>query len=273
MNRQEALTSEQVKPIRMSTMRHVGLAGLVFLAALVVGCSAPPRRAAELRGPYVDRQLFAVVPLRNESGSAYADGVRLADRLNEQLTLTAQIDTVPVNRVLAAMDRLGLSEVTTKSQALALRQTLGVDGLLVGSITTYDPYDPPKLGINVELYLNPRHESAAFDIRKLSRAATDHGFRLEGYTAHDQPVTALSTFFDAAHPSVQDRMAYYARHRGTDYGQTSADARLYRISTDLYTDFVAYEVCARLMHAETRRIIRPASSLDGATPDPQMAQH
>lgn len=276
MKRQDALTSEQVTTIRPNLLgprRRVALAGLVILAALVAGCTSGPRRAVDLAGPYEQRQVFAVVPLRNESGSQYVDGVRLADRLSEQLTLTAQIDTAPVNRVLAAMDRLGLSEVSNKGQALQLRQALGIDGLLVGTVTSYDPYDPPKLGMNIELYLDPKHESAKFDIRKLSRAASDRDFRFEGYTSNDQPVSALSMFFDAAHPAVQDRMSQYVIHRGTDYGVTSADARLYRISSDLYADFVAYEVCRRLMQAETQRLTPPAPQHATQEPQTQVAAH
>lgn len=277
MNRQDALTSEQVitiLPSLLGSRRRIGLAGLVCLAAMLAACTTGGQRAADLRAPYEQRQVFAVVPLRNESGSQYADGVRLADRLSEQLTVTAQIDTVPVNRVLAAMERLGLAEVSNKGQALQLRQALGVDGLLAGTVTSFDPYDPPKLGMNVELYLDPKHESAKFDIRLLSRAASDRDFRFEGYTSHDQPVSALSLMFDAAHPAVQDRLHVYTVHRGTDYGVTSADARLYRISADLYADFVAYEVCRRLMQAETQRLT-PTHAADPASPAPQtrMAAH
>ncbi|MEM1446395.1 MAG: hypothetical protein AAGF84_10090 [Planctomycetota bacterium] len=280
MKRQDALTSKQVpliprprkaRPadrvhpepwlgVPMSQARKLGLVMLVVLAAFaavgVPGCTTTNQRAAQLQGPYETRQLFAVAPLNNESGSAHADGVRLADRLSEQFTVAGQIDTVPVNRVLAAMDRIGLSAVTSKSQALQLRQALGVDGLLVGTVTSYDPYDPPKLGLNVELYLDPKHASSRFDIRKLSRAASDRDFRFEGYSANDQPVSTLSSFFDAAAPYIQDAMRRYAVHRGVDYAATSADARLYRISADLYADFVANEICRRLLLAESQRIVR-----------------
>ncbi len=284
MKRQEALTSEQVPEIQasvrtahrgrrsghavavpllgvpMSHGRKLGLMALLAMAMLAAsgmpGCSVSSQRSPQLQGPYETRQLFAVAPLINESGSAYADGVRLADRLSEQLTVAGQIDTIPVNRVLLAMERLGLAAVTSKSQALQLRQALGVDGLLVGTVTGYDPYDPPKLGLNVELYLDPKHESARFDIRKLSRAASDRDFRSEGYAATDQPVTTLSTFFDAAAPDIQDAMHRYAVHRGVDYAATSADTRLYRISADLYADFVANEVCRRLLLAESARLVR-----------------
>lgn len=262
MKRHDALTSEQVKQI---PRRKAALFVLVMLAGWLAGCSIlEPNRAPRLRAPYERRQVFAVAPLGNESGSLYADGVRVADRLAEQLTVVANIDTVPVNRVLAQMERMHLSAVTTKTQALALRSALGVDGLVVGTITSYEPYDPPKLGMNIELYLDPKHESSKFDIRLLSRQATDRGFRNSGYAATDQPVSTLSTFFDAADPAVQDRLESFVGQRGVDYGGTATDARLYRISSDLYTHFVAYEVCRRLMIAETLRLTPPPPTTDGS---------
>ncbi|MEM8782673.1 MAG: hypothetical protein AAGE65_07415 [Planctomycetota bacterium] len=262
--------------VPMSMGRKLGLAMLVAMAMLAVtgppGCTTSNQRAAQLQGPYETRQLFAVAPLNNESGSAFADGVRLADRLSEQLTVAGQIDTVPVNRVLAAMDRIGLPAVTNKSQALQLRQALGVDGLLVGTVTSFDPYDPPKLGMNVELYLDPAHASARFDIRRLSRAASDRDFRFEGYAASDQPVSTLSTFFDAAAPDIQDAMGRYVVHRGVDYAVTTADARLYRISADLYADFVAFEVCRRLLLAESARVVRSEQARRAAQQNQQAAR-
>jgi hypothetical protein len=271
VNRQEAMTSKQAMPIRNKHAEAVIVVLWLLIAVVLMcttGCSMDPERAETLRGPYEQRQVFAVVPMRNESGSMYADGLRLADRMTEQFTLTRQVDTVPVNRVLAAMQKLGLSDVTAKHQALRLREALGVDGLVVGSLTAYDPYDPPKLGLNVELYLDPKHPSRAFDVRRMSRAASDRDWRIEGYAPGDQPVSALSLFYDAADPAVQDRMTVFAVERGIDRGSTSTDARLYRISTDLYSSFVAYEVCRRLMQAETLRLTPPApEGVDGTRPD------
>jgi hypothetical protein len=274
------MTSEQAMPIppgrkpRGPAARCRGLMLLLALTTALAGCLAP-NRAETLRGPYDRRQVFAVAPLRNESGSLYADGLKMADRISEQLTLTANIDTVPVNRVLAAMQTLGLPSVNNKEQALRLRSALGVDGLVVGTLTAYDPYDPPTIGLNIELYLDPRHTSAAFDVRRMSRAASDRGWRFEGYTSSDQPVSALSLLYNAADPAVQDRLEVFATERGTDRGATATDARLFRISTDLYRGFVAYEVCRRLMQAETARLAPPPPAkqdhlADAKTPPPTL---
>ena len=86
-----------------------------------------------------------MAPLRNESGSIQADGGSIADHLTKHLENASNLDVIPVNRVLAAMARLEYGRVTSPTEARHLLHSLSVDGLVVGSITAYDPYDPPKV--------------------------------------------------------------------------------------------------------------------------------
>src|SRR5690606_14752642 len=128
-----------------------------------------------LASPYETRQIWAIAPLRNESGSLYADGVKMADHLAYQLENAEQLDVLPVNRTLRAMNALGMRQINTRQDAMRLLQTLGADALVVGNITAYNPYDPPRLGIALELYQHPRiwRNENEIDPRKLSRAPTD----------------------------------------------------------------------------------------------------
>lgn len=245
------MTSKQI----MLTLSLVALVGVV---ALQTGCQTE-KRVDTVKAPYESRQVFAVAPLRNESGSAYANGVALADKLTYQLSLTKGIDTLPVNRVLAAMDALGMTAVTNKGEAIRLRQTLGVDGLVVGTVSAYDPYEPPKLGLSLELYLDPKlvWHGSGIDTRQLSRAATDPAATMPTYTGSiTQPVSAISGHYDAADPNVDDLLVAYAAERGPDHGGEMTQRR-YRISIDLYSEFVSYQLTARLMDAERLRLRRP----------------
>ena len=105
---------------------------LVATALLAVGCSstASRRSAGVLISPYPTRTVWAVVPLRNESGSLNADGAATADHLARQLENATNVDVLPVNRVLDAMRTMRLSEVRGRGDAMGLMQTLGVDGLI-----------------------------------------------------------------------------------------------------------------------------------------------
>ena len=245
---------------------------LLLLAAVLAlpGCLHGPRRAAELRAPWApaESRTLAVAPLLNESGSLHADGVRLADRLTERLNAAAGVSTVPVNRVLAEMERLALAEIRTDAEARRLRTGLGVDGLVAGTVTAYDPYDPPKIGLNLGVFYagpapeeptprpaDPRGWSGAEgapDLRAMSRSATPREVGAGGGGASPAPagpVAAVSRVYDAASPGTQDRLGRFARDRGTDYARSDTDRRLFRISSDLFAEFVAHEAAGDLLDA------------------------
>ena len=60
---------------------------LALLACLMSGCELFDRYPPidPLVAPYATRRVWAVVPLRNETGSLQADGVRMAEQLARQL--------------------------------------------------------------------------------------------------------------------------------------------------------------------------------------------
>jgi len=229
---------------------------LAFVMLTLVGCagSSNVRPVEPLSGPYEQRRVWAVAPLRNESGSRYADGVKMADRLAHQLENAANLNVVPVNRVLRAMEAMGMAQLGSKQDAMRLMQTLGVDGLVVGTITAYDPYDPPRIGLALELYESPRvaQGQEALDVRQLQRAATDGAARQVRPGLTEQPVTAVSAILDASTPGTRHNLQRYAHERGP---VKDRDAWVkYRINMDLYSEFVSYVMCWRLLRAETNRI-------------------
>ena len=261
------MTSKQI----MLTLSRVAL---LWALCLTPACH-PARRLPLNVSPYETRQVFAVAPLRNESGSGYADGTRLADKLTQQLALTRGVDTLPVNRVLSAMQALGVDRIDNQADALRLRQVLGVDGLVLGSLTAYDPYDPPKLGLNLELYFGSRSATPAagsdLDTRGLSAAASDRpgadraAAPAPGLDAHRQPVTAIAGYFDAADPHVQDLLDAYVVERGPD-GTGEMTRRRHLISIDLYSEFVSHRLTQQLLDAERLRLRRPNPTNTQAAP-------
>ena len=237
-----------------------------LLAALVLivtpgcdGIKGVGPGAEPLRSPYGERRVWAVAPFRNESGSTHADGAVFADHLARQLEGASNIDVMPVNRVIAAMSALRIAELASPEDVAAVRRALNADAIIVGTISAYDPYDPPKLGVAVELYADPRRASydAPLDIRQLQRAATGDDAALP-----DQPgprggaTNVVSAFLDAADPAVRERMVRYATRRGPVVEANEDAARRYRISMDLYQEFAGYVVSWRLLHAESQRLAR-----------------
>ena len=268
------MTSEQV----LLTRRCVAWCCVIGVLGSLVGCWRKPTPDARLpHAPYEARQLWAVAPLRNEAGTLQADGVRFADQLAATLEEVGGIDVVPVNRVLQAMQTLEMPEVTTLEQAITLRKALGVDGLVAGTISAYDPYDPPSLGVAVDLYVDPRRPTMGINIRSLSWAATDELSKPSPARTRvnaTQPVATVSGHFKASDPRVRDALKRYAHRRGTAEDDAYA-WRVYRLSMDLYSEFVSYQLGSRLMHAEYRRLaaLQHARHVRGSTPPDARPKH
>ncbi len=228
---------------------------LAAAALLIGGCAMfrPAHEPPKLASPFQQRHVWAVLPLVNDSGSLNADGLVMADQLARHLENAPYMDVLPVNRVLAAMDAAGMEALNSPSDALALLRALNADGLVVGSITSYDPYDPPKIGLTLELYARQRtpHRSP-LDLRSLSGAAVaGQAGNLPSSTTR-QPVATTGGFFDSADPETRDALTYYANDRGPEPNEHAP--RIYRINIDLFSEFVCFVMSGRLLHAESQRL-------------------
>ena len=238
------------------------------------GCTFISKQGADpLISPYTERRVWAVAPLRNESGSRLVGWrAAMADHFAHQLENASNIDVLPVNRVLAAMDSLQMREPHTPADAMKLLETLQVDGLIVGTITAYDAYDPPKIGLAVELYTSRRIErSEEADPRRLSSEAVDSDTppRRTKDVSEREPVSIVSGFFDAADPDVRHELDRYATHRRVQKDPSfvfesdqAEPERMYRISMDLYCEFASYVTSWRLLKEERERLAPPPTDQD-----------
>jgi hypothetical protein len=78
------------------------------------------------------------------------------------------------------MRALEFPAVRTPIEAQQLARAMGVDGIVAGTITAYDPYDPPVFGLSLALYAQPSlggdGGGPLSDPRLLSFQATDAGY-------------------------------------------------------------------------------------------------
>ena len=148
-------------------INRLGIA-LSLVVAAMTGCAERLTDPVLLATPYATDQLWGVAPFMNESGASVVDGARLADAFMMQAQQVERIDVVPVNRVIAAMRAADMPTVRSLADAQTIMRTLGLDGLVVGTVTAYDPYRPMKLGMAVELHTWPFGErSTGLDPRAL----------------------------------------------------------------------------------------------------------
>lgn len=241
-------------------------AGLIGLAALCAGGCASSRETPleppeVLVAPYNAREgevLWAVAPLANESGVSFADTGAVADALVSRIDEVRGIACLPLNRTIAAMRARGLGAIRSPSDARAVANTLGVDGLIVGSVTAYDPYSPPKLGLKLALFSRESDGGPmAFDPIRLQAAYTDQTPQRQSMY-ENRPVATLSEHLDGANHEVQMELRRYS------VGRHDPDSALgwkrLLASMDLYTEFAAHVGVSRLLEQERLRLSRPSES-------------
>ena len=227
---------------------------LVLAVLFLAGCFGGPRLTEPrfLSSPYEDAQLWAVVPFANESGSLHVDPYEIADAMAAEIQHVDGLVTLPVNRTIAAMRELDLPAVSTPGEAMQVMNLLGVDGLLVGTVTAYDPYRPMTLGIAIELHQRDRETVyRRLDTRDLTRSRT--GSFAPGSLQDANPVAQAAGVYEAANHRTLSRLKDYASGRSVPDGAFGKD--IYQVRMDLYAQFVSYQLLQDLLEREHLRLV------------------
>lgn len=264
----------------LSPLRRCALI-LAATATLLPACTSrvprdelvPPRI---LVAPYHEGRggqaevLWAVAPLRNESGTTYVDTLALTDALTQQVEQIRGVTTLPLNRTAGMMLALGLSSIDSPQQARSLIEALGVDGLIVGSVTAYDPYNPPKYGLALALFARPgsmgtpgapASDPITSDPSMLNAAPTDAALDVSTHTL--APVAFASEHLDGRNHEVQMAVQNYAAGRSDTV--SALGWRRYLASMPLFAEFASNRLAERLIESERLRLARALVSETGTT--------
>jgi hypothetical protein len=231
--------------ISTPSMRSIALLALGSL--LLAGCAEakkPYGVEGQLSVPGHRRQSWAVAPAINLSGQGHVDPLLQADLVYQELQQVHGLTVVPVNRVAEVYASMRIERVETAQEAALVCDFLGVDGLIVPTITVYDPYDPPKLGASLQLFTRPPSQGGTegVDPRELSRAAAPQpGPQMPGTSGVKQAVG----IFDATNGSV--RAALYRYASGRNDPESPMGSREYLVSMDRYCGFVYHELICDLL--------------------------
>ena len=239
------------------------LTGTVALTGCMVfvGCASSGSRLTSpetIMNPYDQTfggPVWAVVPLRNESGTTLADSMVLTDKLIQQADQIDGLTVVPLNRTIEAMHRLEMSYPQSPKDLKALAEEMQVDAVLVGSITSYEPYDPPKYGLGLALYALPGEMATkgeqSINPQRLIYQPTDYSY-FERIQEADSPVSVIGTTLDGRNHRVQAELQSYAEGR---MRQPSALGwETYLASMDLFTEFGSWSALRQLMDREWVRL-------------------
>jgi hypothetical protein len=104
-----------------------------------------------IRNPFPQLSRVAVAPFFNHSDEPTVDGREFALAYFAELQRTPGFEVVPLGVVEEAIITHRI-ELGGPGEARRLAQLLGVDAVVVGAITDYSPYYPPRCGLRVEWY-------------------------------------------------------------------------------------------------------------------------
>lgn len=251
----------------------VGVSLVCWLAS-VVGCAAkdPLTAPQQLMSPYAStptEPIWAVVPLRNESGTSAVDPLALSDTLVATITQARGLRALPLNRTLDAMRSMEMAAPQTPADLDRLARTLGADGLIVGSVTAYDPYEP-ILGLALALYARPGAlerpgpDPLEIDPRQLREQPTEYDYFGVQQGAGRGPASSVMLVLDGRDHDVQMRVRRYAEGRRE---QVSALGwQRYVRSMPEYERFVAFESVGLLLQREWVRLARDRATAGGVEP-------
>ena len=246
-----------------------GSAGVAFTTAVIRllligaflmmhGCGSRLTPPAALQAPYQQSQLWGAVPFANESGVSVVDSAAVADAFVEEAQQVRGIDTIPVNRVIAAMRELGRDAIVSDGDALALMNVLDLDGLAVGTVTAYDPYRPMRLGLAVQLYVRDASSRSGVDPRRLGQSIS--GAAAPGELGPPRPKAQAAGVFDATNHQTLKRLREYAAGRSEPESAYGED--IYLVSMELYTNFVCHQLLRELLTKEWSRVVLAAEETE-----------
>jgi hypothetical protein len=128
---------------------------LPFIGCLILltGCNAIPDVVHQptFHNPFPQLERVAVLPFNNLSDNPYVDGDLVARAYFQQLQNIPGFVVVPLERVKTVL-RAHTVELATVDDIQELGRQLHVDAVVVGAVTDFDPYYPPRLGLAVDWY-------------------------------------------------------------------------------------------------------------------------
>jgi hypothetical protein len=242
------------------SLASLAMAMIVSMAGCRTSSPPPLEPPQVLRAPYGtegNEVLWAVAPIRNESGTTTADAGVMSDKLVAAIAETRGVRCLPLNRTIEAMRALEMTAVRSPSDALALAKAMGADGIVVGSMTAYDPYQP-TLGLTVALYgrpgaMTPTTLEAGVNPRELTARPNEPTGGAAGNFSQ-KPLSVASEHLDGKNHQVLLDVQAYATGRSDR--ASALGWKRYTASMDLYMEFASNFVVGRLIQNEWIRLAK-----------------
>ncbi len=130
-------------------------ATIPLLALLLAssGCALLPdiKRKPQTINPFPQLKTIAILPFANQSEDPTLSGERVALAYLNELQAVRGFEVLPLGAVKQRMATYP-ANLASGEDFQAFAQYLGVDAVLIGSITDYDSYYPPRMSLKVNWY-------------------------------------------------------------------------------------------------------------------------
>ena len=131
-------------------MSHViRLAAVPLLLVSFSGCLIVD---VGVTNPVRGLRTVAVLPFFNQSDERSVNGRLLASHYASELQKTPGVEVIPVGVVETTMRQYGMDDVSGPADAARLALLLHADAVVIGTVTEYSPYSPPRLGLSIAWY-------------------------------------------------------------------------------------------------------------------------
>ncbi|MBC8352646.1 MAG: hypothetical protein H8E66_11690 [Planctomycetes bacterium] len=130
-----------------------------LLLVLTAGCSAFPDvvHQPQFHNPFPQLSRVAVLPFYNQSNDPTVDQDLVALAYYNELQAIPGFEVVPVGTTKRLLVASGIA-LETPEDFQALARYMDVDAIVEGSVTEFDPYYPPRMGLSVRWHAaNPSY--------------------------------------------------------------------------------------------------------------------
>ena len=245
------------------------LAGACALAGCADLRSGVYRQYPENGWPELEH--WAVLGIANESGEVHVlDGLPIETELTHhfavELAKVRNLKVMHPEHVVSEMMRKNLHPEPLKGveEILKLGRALGVDAVVIGTITTYDPYTPPRLGVALQVFRTKRRSVASSDIDALVQSGRPIPIERgdAGYV-----VASFERIYDAHHDATRDKLeAFGLAHSADDFGGNSPEWDAMNIRSRWFS-FVSTDLIREVMKQGQ---MRPAKPVPQTAPVPEV---
>ncbi len=127
------------------------LAIVIAVLYLIAGCSHLPviEHQPQFHNPFPQLSRVGVAPFYNLSTEGTLDGKQVALAYFNELQAIPGFDVTPIGIIELKAQELGV-DLSSYEGLRLVAQKLGLDAIVVGAVTDYTPYYPPRMALQVD---------------------------------------------------------------------------------------------------------------------------